>query len=153
VSKRDIPIVNILLMNGVKCDFEDLDRLAGPGPCVFDWDWSLNATMADVSEPDEYIPPLVRAILLGDVQLVQLLLAHGADANFGYHDLYNSLPGISDVDEDFHMRCGRPIQLAIDLGHHNVVQLLFHYGADIDIAQPVWRHHHCEMIPRVAHHE
>ncbi|EED22600.1 serine/threonine-protein kinase ypk, putative [Talaromyces stipitatus ATCC 10500] len=153
VSRKDVPIVNILLANGVKCDFEDSDRPAGPGPCVLDDDWDLNATMGDASEPDEYIPPLVRATFLGDVHFVQLLLAYGADANIGYHDLHSSMPGFYDISEQFHMRCGRPIQLAMELGHRDVVQLLLSYGADIDLAQPVWQHHHCKMIPRAARHE
>ncbi|KAH8696517.1 hypothetical protein BGW36DRAFT_428522 [Talaromyces proteolyticus] len=153
VSKKDIPIVNILLANGVKCDFEDSDQPPEPGPCVPDWDWNLNTLIEAKSEPDQYIPPLVRAVLLGDVHLVQLLLSYGADANIGYHNLVGSLPDSFIISDHLNMRCGRPIQLAMELGHLDVIQLLLGYGAEIDLAQPVWQHHHCKMIPRAAHHE
>jgi serum/glucocorticoid-regulated kinase 2 len=137
----------------VKFHFEDSDRPLRCGPCVPGWDWYLDGMIGDASEPDEYIPPLVRAILSGDVGLVQLLLAHGVDANIVYHDMSSFLPGVHDIFQQFYIGCGRPIQLAMELGHRDMVQLLLADGADIDLAQPVWQHHCCEMIPRAAHHE
>ncbi|OKL55216.1 hypothetical protein UA08_09511 [Talaromyces atroroseus] len=155
VSKNDLPIINTLLANGAKCDFEDSDRPQGPGACVDGLEWELDATIEDISEPDEYIPPLVRAILFGDVDLVQLLLDHGADPNIGYHDLSNFEPGFTfmDMSERFYMCCGRPIQVAMELGYRDKVQVLLSYGADIDLPQPVWQHHDCKMIPREMHHK
>ncbi|KAL6867813.1 kinase-like domain-containing protein [Trichoderma novae-zelandiae] len=82
VDRRDVAMARLLLANGARCDFEDGDRpLPENGPddgCHF----------YDPSEPTEFVPPLVRAVKLGDVGTVRLLLERGgADANLGYHDL------------------------------------------------------------------
>lgn len=77
IQQWDTSIVNILLASGVKCDFEDSDRPAIYRPSDFE-SW-LNTETENPSEPNEYLPPLIRAILLPDVHLVQLLLDHGAD--------------------------------------------------------------------------
>lgn len=50
-------------------------------------------------------PPLVRAVKIGDVSLVRLLLRSGADANVGYHDLHASL-----ILKRIKFGCGRVIQ-------------------------------------------
>ena len=153
VSKQDTPIVNILLANGVKCDFEEADRPQSTGN-YSQFNLEMNATVGDSSEPEEYMPPLVRAINLGDADLVRLLLAHGANVNAGYHDLSLLLPGgFSSWFDRIYMECGRPIQLAMELGHEDLVRLLLENGADIGLAQPVWRHHDCKMIPREVHHQ
>ena len=153
VSKHDTPIVNILLANGVKCDFEEADRPQSAGNCSA-FDLEMNATVGDSSEPKEYMPPLVRAIKLGDADLVRLLLAHGANVNAGYHDLSILLPsGFPFWFDRNYMKCGRPIQLAMELGHENLVRLLLENGADISLAQPVWRYHDCKMIPREVYHQ
>ncbi|RFU73429.1 serine threonine- kinase tel1 [Trichoderma arundinaceum] len=145
VEKSNISIVQILLANGVKCDFEDSDQ--PPHIIPGDDNWDTTAAFMDTTEQEEYIPPLVRAVCLGNVNLVRLLLAHGADVNIGYHNMYMPLPGILSI----HMLCGRPIQLAMELGHQDVVRLLLDYGADINLAQPVWQHHNCGMIPRMVY--
>jgi serum/glucocorticoid-regulated kinase 2 len=155
VSKQDTPIINILLANGVKCDFEEADRPkpAGNWNCNGDFD-DMNATMGDASKPEEYMPSLVRAIGLGDADLVRLLLAHGANVNVGYHDSSILLPGgILYRFGHTYMECGRPIQLAMELGHEDLVRPLLENGADIGLPQPVWRHHVCKMIPREVHHQ
>lgn len=153
VSKQDTPIVNILLANGVKCDFEEADRPQCAGN-YSEFDLEMNATVGDRSEPEEYMPPLVRAINLGDADLVRLLLAHGANVNAGYHDLSILLPGgFPSWFDRIYMECGRPIQLAMELGHEDLARLLLENGADIGLAQPVWRHHDCKMIPREVHHQ
>jgi serum/glucocorticoid-regulated kinase 2 len=153
ITKRNISIINILLANEVRCDFEDSDRPLSSvvpdheGGVELDT-WSM--TCGDRSEPAEYLPPLIRAVILSDEELVRLLLAHGANINIGFHDLdMHLLPDHWPID----ISCGRPIQLALELGHHNLVRLLLDNGADIDIAQPVLQHHNCEMIPRVAYHQ
>jgi serum/glucocorticoid-regulated kinase 2 len=153
VSKQDTLIINILLANGVKCDFEEADRPKSVGN-FGEFDLEMNATVGDASEPEEYMPPLVRAINLGDADLVRLLLAHGANVNVGYHDLSFLLPGgFPSWFDCIYMECGRPIQLAMELGHEDLVRLLLENGADIGLAQPVWRHHDCKMIPREIHHQ
>ena len=154
VSKQDTPIVNILLANGVQCDFEEADRppsLRIRSEYDFETNWT---TFGDSSEPEEYTPPLVRAVYLGEADLVRLLLAHGANVNVGYHDLSSCLPGgFSYRVNSIFMECGMPIHLAMELGHEDLVRLLLENGADIDLAQPVWPHHDCEMIPRDVHHQ
>jgi serum/glucocorticoid-regulated kinase 2 len=154
ITKRDISIIHILLANGVKCDFEDSDR---PLSSMMSRDhggfptWpTYFRTCGDQSELAEYTPPLIRAVILGDENLVRLLLAHGADVNIGFHDLdVLLLPSAWPID----ISCGRPIQLAMELDHHNIVQLLFDNNADINLAQPVLQNHSCEMIPRMAYHQ
>lgn len=141
VDQQDTEMVTTLLANGAKCDFEESDRPRPAGPdegCFFE----------DISRPAEFIPPLVRAVNLGDMELVRLLLAHGANANVGYHDLRAELPGLHYESTPPSMACGRVIQLAMDLGHQDMVRLLLNSGADIGLAQPVWRYHECEMVPR-----
>lgn len=153
ITERYISIINILLAKGVRCDFEDSDRplsYRSRDHGGFDTFPTFFMTCEDQSEPAEYIPPLIRAVILGDEDLVRLLLAYGADVNIGFHDLdMTLLPGGWPID----ISCGRPIQLAVELEHHNVVQLLLDNGADINLAQPVWQHHDCEMIPRMAYHQ
>ena len=153
VSKQDTPIINILLANGVKCDFEEADRPRFVSSYT-EFDMGVGSpNVGDPSEPEEYTPALVRAVNLGDADLVRLLLAHGANVNVGYHDMSSYLPGgFSPRFNHMFMECGRPIQLAMELGHEDLVRLLLENGADIDLAQPVWRHHDCNMIPRVDYH-
>ena len=92
MSKQDTPIVNILVANGAKCDFEEADRPQSAGN-YSQFDLEMNATVGGRSEPEEYIPPLIQAINLGDADPVQLLLAQGANINAGYHDLGILLSG------------------------------------------------------------
>ncbi|KAH8131894.1 hypothetical protein LI328DRAFT_160673 [Trichoderma asperelloides] len=153
ITKRDISIVNILLANGVKCDFKDSDRPLDP-KCRDHGGYrelfTYNMTYGDKSEPAEYTPPLIRAIILGDEDLVRLLLAHGADVNIGFHDLNSSmLPSNWPIN----VSCGRPIQLAMELEHYTMAKLLLDNGADINLAQPILQHHDCKMIPRMVYHQ
>lgn len=92
------------------------------------------------------MPPLVRAVREGSAPLVRLLLAHGADANVGFHDLPVELVAL--YIPLFRISCGRVAQLAMSLGHLEIVQLLLAAGANIHLAQPIWAGHECEMIPR-----
>ncbi|KAI1378603.1 hypothetical protein F4677DRAFT_411394 [Hypoxylon crocopeplum] len=147
VDRRGIAVVRLLLANGVRCDFEDADR---PPPqhsldngCYF----------RDLSEPEEFVPPLVRAVKLGDVELAGLLLSHGTDANVGYHDLTGNLLEMSQGREEVMFSCGRVVELAMELGHREIVQLLLVAGADIGLAQPTWSMpgHDCKLVPRAVH--
>jgi serum/glucocorticoid-regulated kinase 2 len=142
VDQKDAAIINILLSNGVSCEFEESDRPEPPGPydgCYF----------YDITEPEEFMPPLVRAVFQSYMDMVQLLLASGADPNVGYHDLTRSME--YEGPTELAMGCGRVIQLAMELGHQEMVHLLLDSGADIYLPQPVWRFHRCPMVPRIAH--
>ncbi|UKZ79394.1 hypothetical protein TrVFT333_007147 [Trichoderma virens FT-333] len=119
-------MAQLLLTNGARCDFEDGDRpLPQNGP-------NDGCDFYDISEPGEFMPPLVRAVKLGDVGLVRLLLQHGANANIGYHNLMAE-EGVKYIQ----FGCGRVIELAMELKRHETIKLLLAAGADIDLpSQP-----------------
>ncbi|GFP57942.1 serine/threonine-protein kinase gad8 [Trichoderma asperellum] len=109
VDRRDGAMAQLLLANGARCDFQDEDRPLPHAPgsgCCFE----------DISQPEAFMPPLVRAVHRGDVSLVRLLLRNGANANAGYHDFHADL-GVKYIK----------------------FSLLLAAGADISLAQPVWR--------------
>ncbi|KAL7918544.1 kinase-like domain-containing protein [Trichoderma austrokoningii] len=81
VRQQAMAIVNILLANGIKWDFEESDRPLSCPVC------SLGAK--DRTPIDWFMPPLVYAVKLGNKNLARLLLAHGADANI---DIYLPQP-------------------------------------------------------------
>ncbi|KAH6671967.1 hypothetical protein B0J14DRAFT_84256 [Halenospora varia] len=128
VDQQTYPVVEVLLEHGVRCDFEESDRPA-PVPAYPSHGWFNE----DETEPDNWIPPLVRAVNLGNIGLVRLLVAHGADVNGGYHDLRwarsKSL-----------LFCGRPVQLAMALKRVDIVVFLVESGADINLQHPAWYH-------------
>lgn len=142
VRQQASEIVNILLAHGVKCDFEESDRppprpVIDLGGCTFG---SKHSTPIDW-----FMPPLVYAVRLGNKDLARLLPAQGADAKVGYHDLPSRRP--------LRMDCGRPIQLAMELRHYDIVHMLLDYGAGACLAQPTRRSHSCLMISREEHLE
>lgn len=141
VDQRDSAMARLLLANGARCDFEDEDRPFSDGPKI------LCQLGAEVNL-DEYIPPLVRAVKLGDVGMVRLLLEHGANPNVGYHDLL-AKTGVVSIKYG----CGRVIELAMELGRQETMKLLFAAGADIHVARPVWRvyGHSYTKVPRDFH--
>ena len=143
VDRQDAEMVTVLLANGVRCDFEESDR---PRPHHPDG----GCILEDISYPDQFMPPLVRAVILGDIELVRLLLTRGANANVGYHDFFELLQSWEKPPEP-RMECGRVIQLAMGFGRQDMVQLLLDFGADISLPQPVWRHHECMMTPRATY--
>ncbi|EHK27181.1 uncharacterized protein TRIVIDRAFT_34258 [Trichoderma virens Gv29-8] len=140
VDRQDMAIVNVLLANGATCEFEDSDRPPPPTECYF----------PEVYPEDDYMPPLVRAVKLGSMELVRLLLAQGADVNVGYHDLTGDL-GFSPTSQIIDVRCGRVIQVAKELGRQDMVELFLEMGADIHLPQPTWQFHDCPMIPRAVY--
>ncbi|KAL7780984.1 hypothetical protein V8C43DRAFT_299237 [Trichoderma afarasin] len=134
VDRKDIAVINILLASGAKCDFEDSDRPPPP---------SRGCYFPDVPDNEDYMPPLVRAVRLDNMELVRLLLAHGADVNVGYHDFHGERRFLF-ID----VTCGRVIEAAMELGHRDMVELFLEMGADIHLPQPTWQFHNCWMIAR-----
>ncbi|KAH7131246.1 protein kinase [Dactylonectria macrodidyma] len=144
VDRRDVPMVRLLLAYDVRCDFEEGDRPLPKHPldegCYF----------YDLSEPEEFAPPLARAVKQGNVDMARLLLSHGADVNAPYHDLRWSLVEMSQREELIMFSCGRVVELAMQLKQPEMVQLLLAGGARIDLPQPVWPvpGHGCAVVPR-----
>ncbi|KAL7924303.1 protein kinase [Trichoderma austrokoningii] len=140
IDQRDRALAQLLLANGARSDFEEGDRPLPIRPnsgCYFG---------PDVSLPEEFVPPLARAVKLGDVSLVRLLLSNGANPNVGYHDLHEG-----PWEKHVKFTCGRVIQLAMELGRYETMKLLLAAGADIHLAQPVWRvpGHVCWQVTRI----
>ncbi|KAH7124970.1 hypothetical protein B0J13DRAFT_565963 [Dactylonectria estremocensis] len=138
VDHADTTIVDTLLANGVRCDFEESDR-----PPPKDINHYDGYTFRDTPElkAEHFIPPLVRAAQLGNADLVRLLLAHGANANVSYHGLTGGRQEPGDPAPTTpapQFSCGRVAQLAMELGSSEIVQLLLDNGADIHLAQPSW---------------
>jgi serum/glucocorticoid-regulated kinase 2 len=147
VARRDIAMARLLLANGVWCDFEETDRPPPQHPldngCYF----------RDLSEAEEFVSPLVRAVKQGDVDLARLLLSHGADANVGYHNLSWNLVEMNQGREQIMFSCGRVVELAMELRQQELVQLLLAGGADIGLVQHVWPvpGRDCELVPRAVY--
>jgi serine/threonine protein kinase len=139
---RNIPAANILLSNGTRCDFEDADI-----PVPTDLDDLDGDTFQDPSDPRDFTPALVSAVLNSDVNLARMLLAHGANPNLGYHGVRSGSRGLIAFS------CGRIIQLAMELRMFGMAQLLLEYGADIGLAAPVWEvlGHDCGVVPRAVY--
>ncbi|KAI0099447.1 protein kinase [Daldinia grandis] len=147
VCRQDIPTVKLLLESGVRCEFKESDR---PLP----WDPEDDGCyFFDRDEPEEFIPPLVRAVKKGNADLVRLLLSHGADANASYHSLHWDLDEYNVGKDPIWFSCAWPVELAMELGHQEIVELLLDNGADINLPQPSWPvpGHHCGSVPRLVY--
>ncbi|KJK96089.1 hypothetical protein H633G_00029 [Metarhizium anisopliae BRIP 53284] len=129
VDKQDMNMARLLLDYGVHCDFEKDDR-PYPQPT---WDQSFMG--CDISRPQEFKPPLIRAIQKHDIDIVRLLLLHGADPNVALHDTFD---------------CGRAVQLAMKAEQLGIVQLLLDSGADISLPGDTWEGsgHKCHILKR-----
>lgn len=148
VDQLDADMVATLLAagNDVQCDFDVADRLLPPVVVPAGGPYDIECYAGDMSFPHEFVPPLVRAVREGSAPLVRLLLAHGVDSNVGFHNLPDEPSSL--YIPPFRLSCGRVAQLAMSLGHLEIVQLLLAAGADINLGQPIWPGHKCEMIPR-----
>ena len=135
VELQGAAMVSLLLASGVRCDFEESDRPRPPHPLYYDICTLGEAPRLQV---DDFAPPLVRAVRLGNVELVRLLLPGGADANVGYHGLLGRCGRQQQQqygqDREMSMggprfSCRRVVQLAMDMGYEDIVRLLIVVGA------------------------
>ncbi|KAK4235629.1 hypothetical protein C8A03DRAFT_17645, partial [Achaetomium macrosporum] len=154
VEEQDMAIVTTLVAPGVLPDFEEADR---PRPSIPTDYGECDFGMVPPNEgpgleANDFTPPLVRATRLGNASLARLLLAHGADANAAYHvlDVPDRRKPREEPAAPTHFSCGRTAQLARELGHPEVVQVLVDGGADVSLPSPVWcvPGHTCPLIPR-----
>ncbi|KAA8648525.1 hypothetical protein EYZ11_008826 [Aspergillus tanneri] len=163
VEQQDAATANTLLAHGVHCDFKESDRPLPPHPFLWDYDSNLLREL----EAEDFTPPLVRAARLGNEDLVALLLEHGANANIAYHDLgdrrcarHHCGYENRDLTIPANFSCGRVVQIAMEMGHSEIVQLLVDAGADINLTHPVWPipvwpvpGHICQPVPRAVYVE
>jgi serum/glucocorticoid-regulated kinase 2 len=135
VQQEDNVIVNILLAAGVQCNFQESDEPYPEAPCPFDECMVGSGPAGETLSSWDTTPPLLYAVACGNAGLARQLLAHGANANYAYHDqVHTGRPKF---------QCGWVIQLAMELGHSEIVQLLLDKGADISLAHeffpfPFW---------------
>lgn len=139
---QNILAADILLSYGTRCDFEDADIPIPAGLDDPDGD-----TFQDPSDPREFTPALLSAVLNRDIELARMLLAHGTNPNLGYHGVRSGMGGLIAFSS------GRIVQLAMELRLFGIVQLLLEYGADRGLAARVWeaRGHDCGVVPRAVY--
>ncbi|GAW20333.1 hypothetical protein ANO14919_098360 [Xylariales sp. No.14919] len=126
VELRDITMVKMLLSAGARCDFERADG-AGPEPVSYVCCFGPREGELQIWD---FINPLAVTARAGDMDLVRLLLAHGADANADYHTL-GSWENEHDDRVDIiplHFHCGRPAQVAMACGYPDVAGVLIEEG-------------------------
>ncbi|KAM3554076.1 hypothetical protein ARSEF4850_006634 [Beauveria asiatica] len=158
VEQEDRPMVEALLASSVRCEYEDpkwpqrhlyYGSIFGPDPRL--------------KKDSHFTPPLVRAVRLGNMELVRLLLAHGADPNVAYHNICRGHPRQA---RELHLpqpqySCGRPVYLAAELKFDEIVEVLIRGGADIHLQHPravevqgtfeYYMPHKCLVVARSVH--
>ncbi len=92
---------HILPANGIRCDFRERDQ---PPPEIL---VSTSTGYAFGNEAAEMGPLLDRAIIVGAVDLVRVLLANEAEVNGGYHNLDRSYLNKEGNSPEVIMSCGR----------------------------------------------
>ncbi|KAH7375525.1 ribosomal protein S6 kinase alpha-2 [Plectosphaerella cucumerina] len=157
VEQRDIPTVACLLSSGVPCDFDAADH---PMPTRRKSHYDTGFCDTEPSRVWDFVlPPVVRATRHGDAAMVRLLLSHGADPNTAYHSMIWLKPewdaswqeaAAYRYSGNVDFVCGRVAQLAMQLGHRDVVEALLQGGADIWLPHSEWSGpaHFCPMVPR-----
>ncbi|KAF2443365.1 kinase-like protein, partial [Karstenula rhodostoma CBS 690.94] len=138
-KSRNLPAANNLLSHGTLCEFEDADI-----PVPADLDDHDGDIFPHPSDSGEFTPALVSAVLNRDIDIVRMLLAHGANPDIVYHGVFSGLRGLISFS------CGRVVQLAMELRLLEMAQLLLKYGANEGLAAPVWevRGHQCGAVTR-----
>ncbi|KAK7918372.1 hypothetical protein PG985_010246 [Apiospora marii] len=162
-ERGDTATAAVLLALGAPCDFAESDR---PLPADPDLDGQyVGGPTAPPLQAKHFYPPLVVAIWRGDAAMARLLLAHGAEPNLAYHGLecrrrerYEE--DVLPMHEEPFFSCGRPAQLAMELGHGEIVGLLLGAGADVELPHGYWTArppgrqntlstgHVCPLVPR-----
>ncbi|KAF3403360.1 hypothetical protein DPV78_004423 [Talaromyces pinophilus] len=132
LTSAESEVVEILLMYGVSCNFEE-DDIEPPPPesdpqCPV---WGIACSYPVLEKKDEeFILPIVYAVHAGNLRLVQLLLSHGADVNTGYRQLHETKSKFC---------CGRIFDLATELGHREIADFLLKSGAKPDLGRPPYK--------------
>ncbi|KAF7536603.1 hypothetical protein G7054_g4421 [Neopestalotiopsis clavispora] len=160
IDLQNNAIAETLLSSGVRCEFEEADLPIPRDPINRD-KCDFPGPIGPVLEAHDFLAPLVRAVRLGNAGLVRLLLEHAADANIGYHcGSGHSLPlphrrhswKNGTVPTVVNFACGRAVQLAMELGHDEIVRLLIQSGADVRLPQPcrINQYHTCPPVARAV---
>lgn len=161
-DRGDVAMATVLLDLGAPCDFAESDR---PLPVDRDIEGQYAGLVAPPLQAKHFYPPLVVAIWRGDAAMVRLLLGHGADPNLAYHGLERRRreryeEKVLPVHEEPFFSCGRPAQLAMELDHGEIVDLLLEAGADVELPHGYWTArppgeldtlsmgHICPLVPR-----
>lgn len=159
VEKQYSDIVDILLANGVQCNFEESDRPLPDRPCMSGYKDPHETIQL---EAEHFAPPLLLAARSGNADLLKTLLAHGADPDTPYHGIPGFRPESdgSGLKVQASFTCGRVIQSAMEYGQSEIVHILLDAGADINLPRPVWPvpvwpigGHVCEPVPRAVYLE
>lgn len=140
--------VRVLLRHGVRPDFEDGDLL---GPDPGDWGYVCGyGSSREHADPGVFIPPLVYAVLKDDFEITEMLLAHGADANVGYHGVGRCSELLAKCQDGIGLSCGRVVKGVAEQRLYHMVRLLVQYGTDVGRETACWDvpGHVCSPVPR-----
>ncbi|KAM3484207.1 hypothetical protein MY8738_002475 [Beauveria namnaoensis] len=158
VEQEDCPMVEALLDSSVRCEYEDPKWPQSP-----DYYGNIFGPDPRLNDDSHFTPPLASAVRLGNMDLVRLLLAHGADPNVAYHNICRAHP--RQAPELRLPRpqysCGRPVYLAAELKFDETVEVLIRGGADIYLQHPravevqgpfqSYKPHKCSVVTRSVH--
>ncbi|OAA73470.1 Ankyrin repeat-containing domain protein [Cordyceps fumosorosea ARSEF 2679] len=159
VEQEDRLMVDALLASSVRCEYED-----PKWPQRREYYGGIFGPDARLNKDSHFTPPLARAVRLGNLELVRLLLAHGADPNVAYHNICRGHP--RQADPELHLprpqyACGRPVYLAAELKFDAIVEVLIRGGADVHLQHPravevqgpfeYYMPHKCSVAARSVH--